>query len=304
MIFSFKLNEALLNSKCGGFSSKRILFVSRAMSQYGWNNYPEDVQAQVKRLIEGLRLRLAKNLIGIYLHGSLATGCFNPLRSDIDLLVVTHSGISLETKHNLAEFVLDVSLNPSRIEISFLQHKDLHPWRYPTPFNFHYSEDWRRDFERDLSDGTWKEWNAVQRFDEDLAGHITVLNHRGICLYGQMIHDIFPTVPKQDFVASILDDVLNTKFGLDAILQNPVYVVLNACRTLAFLQTERVMSKKEGGVWALNMLPKEFHWIITGALEEYRNSKNESNLRKEQLVKFAIYMRNEVERAVPLNCIS
>lgn len=270
------------------------------MSQYGWNNCPADVQKQVKRFIEGLRLRLAENLIGIYLHGSLATGCFNPLRSDVDLLVVTHGEMPLETKHNLAEFILDASLNPSRIEISFLTRGDLHPWHYPTPFDFHYSEDWRESFERDLSDGGWKEWNAVLRFDEDLAGHITVLNHRGICLYGQEIHDIFPPVPKQDFVASILDDVLNKKFGLNAILQNPVYVVLNACRTLAFLQTERVMSKKEGGVWALDALPAEFRRVITNALEEYRSSKNESNLRKEQLVDFAVFMQNEVERAAHL----
>jgi streptomycin 3"-adenylyltransferase len=249
-------------------------------------------------LIKGFRLQLAENLIGVYLHGSLATGCFNPLRSDIDLLVVTHNLMSLETKHNLAKFIIDASLNPSRIETSILQHRDLHPWRYPTPFDFHYSEDWREKFERDLRDGSWKEWSAAQRFDGDLAAHITVLNHRGVCLYGQPIREVFPPVPKQDFVASILDDVLNEKFGFDAILQYPVYVVLNACRTLAFLQTERVMSKKEGGVWALTVLPEEFHQVITDALEEYSNNENESKLGKEQLVKFAVYMRNEVERAI------
>ena len=31
---------------------------------------------------------LQDNLIGIYLHGSLAMGCFNEKKSDIDLLVV------------------------------------------------------------------------------------------------------------------------------------------------------------------------------------------------------------------------
>lgn len=274
------------------------------MSQYGLDNCSEDVQAQIKRLIEGFRLQLAENLIGIYLHGSLAMGCFNPLRSDIDLLVITHRRMSLETKRNLAEFILDASLNPSRIEISFLRHGDLHPWHYPAPFDFHYSEDWRKDFERALNDDSWKEWNAVQPFDEDLAGHINVLNHRGVCLYGQMINDVFPKIPRQDFIASILDDVLNAKFGLEAILQNPVYVVLNACRTLAFLRTERVMSKSEGGVWALTMLPEELHQIVADALEEYRNTKNESNLEKKQLVKFAAYMQSEVERAGDFSCVS
>jgi streptomycin 3"-adenylyltransferase len=267
------------------------------MSQYGWNDCPTEVQQQVERLCNSFRLQLVENLIGIYLHGSLATGCFNLLRSDIDLLVVTQDRIAVETKRGLARFLLDTSLNPSPIEISFLQHGDLHPWRYATPFDFHFSEDWRDKFELELSNDDWKQWNAVQRFDDDLAAHITVLNYRGVCLYGQPISEVFPSVPKQDFVRSILDDVLSPKFGLDAVLQYPVYVVLNSCRTLAFLQAECVMSKDEGGRWALENLPAEFHQIIAGVLEEYHNNRNESNLTKEPLVNFAVYMKNELEQA-------
>lgn len=274
------------------------------MSQYGLDNCPSDVQAQIKRLIEVFRLQLAENLIGVYLHGSLAMRCFNPLGSDIDLLVVTHYQMSLEAKCNLIEFIFDASLNPSPIEISFLRRGDLHPWRYPTPFDLHYSEDWREDFLREIRDGSWKEWNAVQRFDKDLAGHINVLNHRGFCLYGSVIEDIFPKIPKQDFVNSILDDVLHPKFGLETILQNPVYVLLNACRTLAFLKTEAVMSKDEGGMWALTALPEEFRQVIGAALEEYRNPSNKNSLDKEQLVKLAGYMHSEIRRAELQNGVS
>ncbi len=267
------------------------------MNQYGWNNCPAEVQQQIEHLCEGFRLRLAENLVGVYLHGSLATGCFNPLRSDIDLLVITHDRIAIETKRSLARFLLDASLNPSPIEISFLRCDDLHPWRHPTPFDFHYSEDWRDKFERESSDNSWKEWNATERFDDDLAAHIMVLNHRGVCLYGQPISKVFPSVPKQDFVQAILDDVLSPKFGLGAVLQYPVYVVLNSCRTLAFLQTERVLSKEEGGRWALENLPAEFNQTIADALDEYHHNRNESNLPKEQLVNFAACMKNKFERA-------
>ena len=31
---------------------------------------------------------LGENLAGVYLHGSLAMGCFNPRKSDLDLLTV------------------------------------------------------------------------------------------------------------------------------------------------------------------------------------------------------------------------
>lgn len=41
---------------------------------------------------------LSENLVGIYLHGSLAMGCFNPSRSDVDLVVVKESLLTLSMK--------------------------------------------------------------------------------------------------------------------------------------------------------------------------------------------------------------
>ncbi|MBA4183363.1 MAG: DUF4111 domain-containing protein [Acidobacteria bacterium] len=268
------------------------------MSQYGLSDCPVKVQAQINRLMQELKTRLARNLLGIYFHGSLATNCFNPLRSDLDLLVVTRLGMSLETKREIAESLLENSRRPSPIEISFLRREDLSPWRHPTPFDFHYSEDWRARFERDLADGNWETWNDVQHCDDDLAAHITVTNHRGLCLYGLPKADVFPNVPEQDFAASILGDIQSANFGLNVILQFPVYVVLNVCRTFAYLQTGRVMSKEEGGVWGLQNFPGQFHDVIKGALTEYRECGNESALEKEQLIEFATFMRREIERAL------
>jgi predicted nucleotidyltransferase len=270
------------------------------MSQFGWHNCPAAVKRQIERLIDELRRELTKDLTGVYLHGSLATGCFNPLRSDIDMLVATRRGMSLEIKYAVARSILDASLHPAPVEISFLTSGDLHPWRHPTPYDFHYSEDRREKFERELAGGDWKSWNDdVERFDDDLAAHITVLNHRGVCLYGQPVAEVFPPVPEHDFVDSILADVLSAKFGLEsAAAQFPVYVVLNACRTLAFLQTKRVLSKEEGGGWALDNLPAEFHQTIVGALDEYRRGRNDrSALTPENLVEFTAFIKNEIERA-------
>ena len=270
------------------------------MQPFGWHNCSVDVRAQVEYLASEFRRHLGDNLIGIYLHGSLATGCFNPLRSDIDILVVTRQKIEIETKRALARLILDASRQPAPVEISFLTFGDLHPWRHPTPYDFHYSEDWREKFEREPADGDWKNWEAAERFDDDLAAHITVLNHRGVCLFGQPASEVFPLVPEQDFVDSILEDVLGAKFGLSAAAQFPVYVVLNACRTLGFLRTKRVLSKEEGGRWALDNLPSEFHKTIADALEEYRGGRNEqSRLSKESLTDFSAYMKNEIEQVKP-----
>ena len=50
---------------------------------------------------------LKNNLVGIYLHGSLAMGCFNPHRSDIDLIIVVNEPLSDSVKKEYMEMVVD-----------------------------------------------------------------------------------------------------------------------------------------------------------------------------------------------------
>ncbi len=264
------------------------------MSQYGWDGCPPDVRRQIKRFTAGLQACLADNLTGVYLHGSLAMACFNPARSDVDLLVVARQAMSVETKRDLAGLLLGASRCPSPIEMSCLSYADLAPWRYPTPFDFHYSEDWREAYVRDLDGDGWKGWNAVRRCDEDLAAHITITRRRGVCLYGPPVGEVFPAVPRRDYLASVLGDVLSPEFGLDAVANNPVYVVLNACRTLAYLRTGEIQSKGEGGVWALQALPGRFQPTLAAALAAYRDSAGDGGLSKEAAAEFAAYMRGEL----------
>ena len=74
--------------------------------------------------------------------GSLAMGCFNPHASDIDVLVITQRRVGKQ-KLRLASLALATSLKPRPIEVTTFSKRDLNPWRYPTPFDFHFSEDWR-----------------------------------------------------------------------------------------------------------------------------------------------------------------
>lgn len=46
---------------------------------------PEEILEQIDRFISFLCEIEQDNLIGVYLHGSLAMGCFHPSRSDLDL---------------------------------------------------------------------------------------------------------------------------------------------------------------------------------------------------------------------------
>lgn len=266
------------------------------MAQYGWHDCPAAVRAQLDALVRDLVARLDENLIGVYLHGSLALGCFNPARSDLDILVVTHTALPATAQRDLAHMLLGASGQPYPIEISVLNQADLVPWQYPTPFDFHYSEGWREQTSADLASGAWRAWNAKRRTDPDLGGHVMVIGHRGVCLYGAPIATVFPPVPPADYLDSVLSDVLSAEFGIYGREAPAAYIVLNACRTLAYLRTEEVLSKDEGGVWALAALPGTLHPLIQAALHAYRTG-DDAPLVQFDLAPFAAAIAPELEAA-------
>lgn len=253
------------------------------MSQYKWSNVPEEMYSQVKHLLQGVRRILGKDFVGIYLHGSLPMGCFNPAHSDIDMLVVAQTTMTIYQKYTLADLLLSISATPSPIEISFLTQEQLTPWQHPTPYDFHFSEAHRSHFVQSLADESWRSWNDSTATDGDLAGHITVLNQRGICVYGEQIEHIFPQVPATDYAASIVADFF---WAQDYLEENPTYFVLNTCRVLAFLQEERILSKDEGGVWGLDHLSFAHHGLINQALVNYRGVHSDGAIHVQELDDF------------------
>ena len=220
-----------------------------------------------QHLAEELTVILEGDLVGVYLHGSGATGCFNPDRSDIDLLVVTRQALSPEQRRAVAKLLLASSGAPYPVELSLLTTGQLHPWRRPTPFEFHYRESWRASLAQQLADG---ELSSRELTDPDLAADITVVRARGRVLVGAPIDEVFPEVPEADFRQVILAD-------LDWIRHHSttIYGVLNTCRILAYLDGQGLLSKTEGADWALGNLPATYRATITKARSAYRNGSDE-----------------------------
>lgn len=239
------------------------------MAQYSWANCPQTVSDQIEGFTEAVVRLLGDNLTGIYLHGSLAMGCFNPARSDIDLFVITGQGMTPETSREVAQLVLDYSGSPNPFELSFLRESYLNPWRYPTPFDFHFSEDWRDRTIDALAAPEWQLWSGhPPPSDPDLAAHITITRARGISLVGKPILDAFPVVPRVDYIDSIMADF---DFACGQITENPVYAILNFCRINGYLREGLIDSKDEAGVWALDHLPPDYSPLVTAALDTYRH---------------------------------
>ncbi len=100
--------------------------------------WPEPAASVLEELEAQVRDLLGPNLRGMYVYGSLAFECYNPARSDVDVLVVTRRRMAPETRRALSS-VLRRLEEVARLEISFLSRADLEPWRYPTPFDYHFS---------------------------------------------------------------------------------------------------------------------------------------------------------------------
>ena len=125
---------------------------------------------------------LKENLVGIYLHGSLAMGCFNPQKSDIDLIIVVNKPLSDSLKKEYLDMVVEHNMEAPKkgIEMSVVLRKECKPFIYPTPFELHFSAGYL-DWYKENPDDYIREMKGT---DKDLAAHFTIINKRGKCLFG------------------------------------------------------------------------------------------------------------------------
>lgn len=219
----------------------------------------------IRQFTEMSKEILKDRLTGVYLHGSATMGCYQPKKSDLDFLVVVNTTLSYAEKREFMDRLLELDVHsPAKgIEMSIVTKDVCDPFVYPTPFLLHYSRMHTEWYRRDPEDYIRK----MNGTDKDLAAHFTVIRSRGRCLYGLPIQDLFVEVPEQDYLDALWDDVSDAE---EAIAENPMYLTLNLARVLAYLKEKKVMSKQEGGTWALKHLPEAYHPLIRTALLEYQ----------------------------------
>ena len=77
------------------------------------------------KIVNQSRKILGEELIGIYLHGSMAMGCFNPDKSDIDLIFVIRDHITDTQKMKFMNCIVDAnkSVLSKGIELSIVKQK-------------------------------------------------------------------------------------------------------------------------------------------------------------------------------------
>ena len=253
---------------------------------WGFEKVGEKMSAKqyLNEILEVFKDELHDNLVGVYLHGSLAMECFNPTKSDVDVLVVCETGISDDIKMRIIKRLLEItSGNANQLEMSIVLKKYVSTFVYPTPFELHYFHPRYLEDENYICGGPGFE-------DHDLAAHMMITYHRGRTLFGEEIKNIFKPMKREYYIQSIMNDIEDATKG---IIKNPVYFTLNLCKVLLYLKEEKISSKKEGGLWGTKNLPSEFQTIVRECFDVYIGRTSETNLDNEELLRFANWMLNE-----------
>lgn len=242
------------------------------MSGYDLNNCPVETKMQVSNIKDFLIDNLCGNLIGIYIHGSMCLGSFQPSHSDLDIIVITQTPLNADQRFNLMKGFLELHKKPSPIELSILCISELIPWRHPTPYEFHFSEYWRSKFEVIAEENDLGYWNFKEVYtDGDIACHVTLINQSGICIYGRAICEVFPPVPEKDFWDSIF-------WGVDYFskLDGELLVtgILTLLRIWSYKKNKAIFSKARAGEWSIGRIPSQYNYIVQNAVDVY-NGKDE-----------------------------
>ena len=208
---------------------------------------------QLDRVVAGLGDTIGDELVAVILHGSLATGCFNERRSDVDLLVVTRGPI--EDREAVLSLLERESGSygepgwPRPLEVSTLTLAQLAEWADPPAYDLHFPG------------------RPGPGVDPDLPAHVWVARRYGLPLHGPTPKELLPDVPEEQYLAALLMDVR------DAVAEGhdfPRYAILTLCRVWAQLETLEFQTKDSGTEWASAHLPDELQPLAERALESYR----------------------------------
>jgi putative acetyltransferase len=212
---------------------------------------------------------LSEGVVGVYLHGSATSGCFNPARSDVDLLAVTERPLAPNERRALERTLLARSGQPYPIELSTLTRAQAASPACPWPFDFHYSEAHRAHVEAGRG--------APSRgADHDLPVHVAVLLARGRTVAGPPAEQVFAAPTEGEIAASIRTELRSARksaSGVDG--------VLNVCRALAFARGAGLLSKAEGAAWAAQTLAIEWRGTVERARTAYATGNAEPLQRSE-----------------------
>jgi hypothetical protein len=224
--------------------------------------YP-DVNAVLRLLLEGVRVILGADLVGLYLYGSLSSGDFDPVSSDIDFLVVTARELSGGTLAALHAMHMRIAasglpwatkLEGSYIPRTALRRHDRANARHPS-----IGVDW--DFGIGQHGSDW----VIQRH---------IIREQGVVVWGPPPRTLIDPVKPDELRTAATDTVLDfwaaQEQGPEPEWLRPrayqAFAILTMCRALYTVERGEVASKPVAAAWACAALGRRWSPLVERAL--------------------------------------
>ena len=242
-----------------------------------------EVQQYLDRVVSTLREHLGAELVGAYLHGSLAMGAFTPGQSDVDILAVCAAPLAPRRRASLGTALAAIPRPPSGgdLELSLVTEAAAQRPSAAPRFEVHVST----HEEPSVVDG------ADRPGDEDLVIHFAMVRERGRALFGPEPGGLFSTPDRGALIRAFLGDMAWAREHGAAGWEghylpefaSMAYRVLNAARSWRYLETGVLGSKVEGGRWLERRIPDpDIHVLLDAAITFQRG--NVPDLPDEQTV--------------------
>ena len=180
-------------------------------------------------------------VVATYLHGSAALGGFVPGRSDVDVLVIHDGRPPRAADLDHAAEALHAAADPAPgrgIELSIVTARDAASPAPPWPFLLHVV----------TGEGDAKTVVGTGHpGDPDLLMHYAVCRAAGMAVRGPVPEELIGAISRRDILRYLHGE-------LEWALQHApeAYGVLNACRAVAYVEGDEIISKVAGAQHALD----------------------------------------------------
>jgi hypothetical protein len=235
--------------------------------------------------VSSWRSALGRNLAGVYVHGSVSTGAFNPRTSDVDVLVTTRTltdGPANERIHEVHQAMHGWGDDrwADRLEAMFVPTSALATPGVPRVAVLELHPD---------------EGIRVRPLGSDFMIQKRMLREQGITLFGPSIKKVVAPVTTgelREAQAGVLREswLPQLEFpGQFLKRMYQAYAVLTMCRALCLLATGEVVTKPEAAAWAMRGPYLEpWHPLIHSAIAYPGGAQPDQRLATLEFIRFTL----------------
>jgi hypothetical protein len=253
-------------------------------------NIPKDLSELFRAMAADFPAILARNLMGVYLSGSLTYDAFDERCSDVDLVAVTARDLNDREFSQLDEWFKNKSEQNrwvKRIDMRFVIDREFLDKTSRCCGYYHYAG----KLLRHGSDGNPIIWMDVAK--------------SAVTLWGKDAKLIAPYVSGQCLNDALLlelnylneDLCSNSGDRSDKAFIHNAYAVLTACRILYTAHHRMLVSKDQAYDWAMETVPPVWRSVICAArVNRLRNSGTTTPELERDAVRFVSFVADEVER--------